>query len=164
MLCRAACFAVLSLSYHARGYWRYRTTGTTAVRTRYHIFHIVESQKKTLTTQPSYSSAAQRSAVRCRAVRCCALPCGAVPCCAVLSFEHTTAAPDIMRYQVPIGCVRVCPSSFRFLHLIILSRSSFFVENYTNTCPYWRSERDVANRHTAQHRPISSAQVAFLGS
>ena len=119
----------------------------------------VESLKKTLTAQLSPAIAQQRSAAPCGTVRCRALPCGAVPCCAALPFEHT-AVPGIMRYPVPIGmyvctCVLVF---FRFLHLIVLSQSSFLFILH----PYWRSERDNANKHTQQSTGQSALRIKQL--
>ena len=93
--------------------------------------------------------AQQRGGVRCRAVPCLALQCGAVPCCAVLSVEHAPKS-GIMRstrYQVPVCtcCVLVfllssvaCP----------LSVPIFFHPRKIHL--YCRSERDIANKHTAQ--------------
>ena len=47
---------------------------------------------------------------------------------------------------------------FFFLHLVILSRSSFYFRKMYPCC---RSERGIANKHAAQYRPISSPQVAL---
>ena len=75
-----------------------------------------------------------------------------------LSFEHTVpGAMQSTRCQVLY--VRVY-SSFCFLRSIVLSRSCscFF---FRKLHPYSRSERDIANMHTAQHRATSCAQLVL---
>ena len=84
--------------------------------------------------------------------------CGAVPCCAVLSLEHA-AVPGIMRYPVPTGMYVRMYSFFRFLHLIVLSRSSFFSRKLH---PYWRSERDFLNKHTQRSTGQSALRLQQL--
>ena len=106
--------------------------------------------------QLSYSSAA-RSAAPYGAVRCRALRCGAVPCCAGLSFENTV--PGIMR-STRYRYVRV-HSSFLLFSVIVLPLGPLDVSPPRKLHPYCGSERDIANKHTAQHRATSSAQVAL---
>ena len=97
----------------------------------------------------------------CRAIPCIALRCGAVPCCcrAVLSFEHTV--PGIMRstrYQVPeCTCVLV----FLPFSVIVLVLGPLRAVIFRKIHPYCRSECDIANKHTAQHRANSSTHVAL---
>ena len=93
------------------------------------------------------------------AVPCPAVRCGAVPCCAMLSFEDTV--PGIMRstrYQVPVcSCVLFClPSS-----LIVHPLGPVLVSPTRKSHSYCQSECDIANKHKALHRAISSAQVAL---
>ena len=99
------------------------------------------------TCTPSSSAQAQQ----CIA----ALPYGAVLCRAVLSFEHT-AAPGTMRsirYQVYryertyVLCTRLFAS---FMIAISSSRSPSAYPPPRILHPYSRSERDNANKHTAQ--------------
>ena len=100
--------------------------------------------------------AAQRRAVLCcaalpcPAVRCRAVLCRAVPCYAVLSLEHSTRyhakylVPDTgmyVRVLVFFAFFLDCPPS--------RSASRFFLRKLH---PYCRSERDIANKNTAQHR------------
>ena len=95
--------------------------------------------------------AQQRSTAQCGAVPCPSF-CGAVSCGAMGSSEHTAVI------QIPGVCTFFVYSSFCFLQLIVLSRS---------TCPpppskyrtyYCGSERDI-NKHTTQHKAISPAQA-----
>ena len=100
-------------------------------------------------------------AVRCRAVPYLALWCGAVLCRTVLFFEHVV--PDIMRsarYQVPV-CTYVCARLFAFFIDCPPSRSSsrFFLSRKLHSrC---RSERNIANKHTAHLWATRSAKVAL---
>ena len=107
----------------------------------------------------NYSSKA-RSAAPCCAVLCCvalpcsAMPCRAVPCCAVLrcalfrtQYQVSCEVPGT-RYRYVRACTRFffaffldCPPS--------RSASRFFLRKLH---PYCRSERDIANKNTAQHR------------
>ena len=97
--------------------------------------------------------------MRFRTVPCLSPRYDVVPSCAVLYFEHTV--PGSMRNtrcQVPVcTCAFVffispshCPLSVLFIVFVVC-----------NSRPYCRSERDIANKHTAQYRAIRSAQVAL---
>ena len=121
----------------------------------------VESQKNALTAQLSPAIAQQHSAVRCRTVPCLTLWCCAVLRCAFFraySSSRYHATPGTDGYACT--CVYSSFSFFRFLHLIVLSRSSFFLlENYTHT-----GDQNVTSpTSTMQLRAISSAYKAAPG-
>ena len=105
-------------------------------------------------SQLRYSSAAQRSAVRCRAV-----PCPALRCCAMLrcAFFRTCSTRYHAKYQVSGTSMYVCSL------IIDCPLSVLFISPPRKVHSYCRSERDIASKHTAQHRAISSAQVPILG-
>ena len=108
--------------------------------------------------QPSYVYIAQRrSAVRCGAMPHLALRCGAVSCCVVLSFEQTAVTG--MKRSTRYRYVRVVYSYFCFFFSRSLSVPLFLPPRKLHQ--HCRSERDTANKHTAQHRAISSAQTAL---
>ena len=96
------------------------------------------------------------SAAPCGAVRCRALPCGAVLCRAALCFV------SYVQYHVPCEVpVCMCVLVF-FAFLIDCPLSVLFVPPPPRHLhPYCQSERDIASKHTAQHRVTSSAQVAL---
>ena len=102
--------------------------------------------------------AQQRSAAQGGAVPCPSF-CVAVPCGAVRFFEHTAAAVVVAvgMIQVPGSCTCLY-SSFCYLRLIVLSRSSCPRPPPQINHTYCRSERDI-NEHTAQRRAISSARA-----
>ena len=126
VLCHAACFAVLAISFKPG------IIPSIIPLHRVCTYYIVEYKDVSCSAQPSYSPAAQRSAVRCRMVPCLALRCCAVPCRAVFIFEH--AVPGIMQstwwYKAPVcTCLLIlllssfdCPLSVLF---------TFFFANYT---------------------------------
>ena len=95
-------------------------------------------------------------------MRCRALPCGAAPCCAVLrrALTRTYTTWYHAKYQVPGTGTCVCTRLFVFFIDNPVSVLSMFVFMRI-IHPYCRSERDIANKHTAQRRAISSAQVAL---
>ena len=104
--------------------------------------------------------AQQRRAVPCSAVRCCfVLRCAFVRTYSSTRFDAKYQVPGAVTYEY----VRVVYSSFCFLKLIVISRSP--CPPPCKLHPYCRSERDIANKHTAsaQHRATSSAQAAALG-
>ena len=150
LLCGAVpCCAVL------RAFFCTSPTCQVSVEVSYHRHYCctcqvsyVESQRNALTAQLSPAIAQQRSAMRCRTV-----PCLALRCCAVLhcAFFRTYSSTGIMRYPVPAGMYvpRTCV-------LVFFSLSSFDLFSVgppffpRKLHPYWRSERDIANKHT-QH-------------
>ena len=101
--------------------------------------------------------------MQCRSLACPAVRCGtAVRCCAVLCHAAQCFLSNIMQqYQVscdtpvPTVYVRVYSSFFRFLHLIFPLSVLFLFPRKLHPC--WRSERDIANKHT-QH---STGQLAL---
>ena len=142
-------FAVLFL--HAQYHSKCHTTGTTAVRTRYYMLNHKKCSRSL--AQPSYSSAAPRSAVPCPAVLCRAARC---------------FLPNIQQYQAP------CDTRYRPVCLWVCTRLFFSLSAFDRPLSvllprprklhtYWRSEREIANKHTAQHRAIRSAYTAALG-
>ena len=159
LLCRAACCVALTLS-SMPGITGSITPGTGALGL--YVLHF-QITKKALPAQLSSVRAQQHSAVRCRAVPCPALRCSALPCFPMIFFVRTV--PDIMRstrwYHAP-----VCTCVFVYLlsWLTVVSRSSSYpsppTQNYTRTDRF-RSKRDIASKHTAQRRGISSAHVAL---
>ena len=114
---------------------------------------MLNHEKNHSSAQPQLSSAAPSGAVRCRA-----LPCGAVPCCAVLCFLSNKQQYQVScdtRYRPVCTCVLVffSLSSFDCPLSVILPPSR-------KLHPYWRSERDIANKHT-QHSTGQSALGIF---
>ena len=61
------------------------------------------------------------------------------------------------RYQVPV-CTRVLVFLLSLLIVLPLGPLRVF---FRISHPYCRAEHDIANEHTAQHKAISSAQVAL---
>ena len=122
-------------------------------------------QSQLSSAQLSYSSAAQRRAVPCGtvpypAVQCCAVLCRAELCCAVLSFVHTllrimrstSQGPDAGMY----ACTRLCAF---FIDCLLGPLHLFYFSRKVH--PHCRSQRDIASKHTSQHRAITFAQVAL---
>ena len=83
-------------------------------------------------------------------MRCCA-----VLHCAFFRTYSTWYHAKSTRYQV-LACSCIAHTYFLF-HLIVPFRSCFF--SYITPVPP-RSERGIANKHIAQHRPIRPTQVA----
>ena len=103
--------------------------------------------------------------MRCLAVPCihpwCAVLCRAVLLCDFFRTNSSTRYhAKSIRYQVPV-CTCIDYTSFCFLHLIVFSPSFLDHVFFRKLHTYCRSERGIANKRTAQHRPISSAQVAL---
>ena len=116
--------------------------------------------------QSSYSSAAQRSAVRCRAAPCRALRYDPVPCFTVFSSEHT-AVPGIMRnatagtrYRYARVCSSLCLLHFfsrPFLVLFVF----FFASQIAHPCTAGKS---VTSTTSTQHNTGQSGlHKEFLG-
>ena len=116
--------------------------------------------------QPSYSSAAQRSAVRYRAVPCLALRCGAA-----LYFEHT--APRVMRstrYQASLcTCVLVfllillpfdCPLSV--LMFLLYSQITPVYQNVTSPASTQHSTALHSTGQSALHKYIALGIIKSL--
>ena len=152
VLCRAACSGVLALSYNAWYHSSYHT------RYRYYYGRFVRPAllnrtKCTPSSQLSPAIVQKRSAAPGGTVRRRAFPRGAVLCrAALLCFLSN------MLYQVssevparPGTGMYACILSLGFLPLTVFRKIH----------PYYRSERDIANNHIAQHREVSSAQAAL---
>ena len=154
--CRAACFAVPTISYMP-GIIRVIIPGTSEISLNHKICN-------PSLPQPSYSSAAQRSAVRCRAFWCRAFPCGVARCRAALClFRTNSSTRHLAKCQVPGTGMYVCTRFFVFLRsldLIFISRFPCFFSPQV-TPVYCRSERGIASKHTAQCRAIIYAHVAL---
>ena len=180
VLCRAVpCCAVPCCTYfsvHAR--YHYEVSCQVPVH-QVCTYYLLNHKKCTpRSAQLSYSSAAQRSAVRYRALSCPVVPCRALPCCAVLRFAALCCAvlrcaalccavlcflPNI-QYQVSCQVpgtrhryVRVY-SFFCFFYQLSSLCPLHVLFCFRNLHPYCRSERDTASKHTAKHRAMSSAQ------
>ena len=101
--------------------------------------------------------AQQRSATPCGAV-----PCPALRCCGVLlhAFFRTYSSTRYeTKYQASgTGMYVLCTRLFAFSSFISLGPHVFSPTQITSGC--CRSERDTANKHTVQHRALSSAQAA----
>ena len=86
------------------------------------------------------------------------MPCLALRCCAVLrcAFFRTCSITRYHAKYQACTCV-LCVFSLSSLIVLPLGPLCFFP---SNSYPYCRSERDIANKHTeAQHRTINSAQA-----
>ena len=64
------------------------------------------------------------------------------------------------RYQVPV-CTWVLVFFYFFIYVFDYPLSVLFMFFFRKLRPYCRPERDIAYKHTAQDRAISSAQVAL---
>ena len=99
-----------------------------------------------------------------------AAPCGAVPCGVALCRNALCSLSYIQQHQVSCEVpgtkyryVRVCQRptiqivvfAFFFIEISLRVFCSSFL--FRKIHPYWRSERGVASKHTAQHRAVSSA-------
>ena len=155
-------FVLVHARSHSKYHARYRYTRF--VRTT-----LLNHDKCTPSSaQLSYSSAAQRSAVRC------ALPCGtdAVPCAlCLLSYIPYQVSCEVPRTRYRHVGVCCCVSSVCVLFFtcvivflrsfFVLSRSFFFMFFFRKLHPYCPSERDIASKHTTHHKTINSAQAAL---
>ena len=109
-----------------------------------------------LSSAELWLSSAPRSAV----LPYLALRCGAVLCRAALCFLSNTPSTSYAKYRVPKTGMHVCTRLFDVFIDCPPSRSSWRLFS-RKLHPYCRSEHDVANKHTAQQRAISSAPVAL---
>ena len=149
VLYRAARYSVLSLSYKPGIIWKkYRTRYRFYCNTRFVRTTLIEEQKYTSSSaQPSHTSAAQRSAVRCRAALC--FP------------SNILGSTRNIRYQVPVcTCVGIFFWGGGYWFACPLSHLSVYCV-FSPLDPCCRSERDLANKHIAQHRVIGFSYVAL---
>ena len=70
----------------------------------------------------------------------------------------STQKPDIMHRYVRVYC---CVFAYLLSTLIVLCRASLMFFLVCKLHPHWQSERGIVSKHAAQHRAISSAQVAL---
>ena len=161
LLCHAACFAVLFYQFVHANSIRSVIPRTGTINTTPGLYIRCCSWITNNAPPAQFSTAIyipqQRRAVRCRALRFAVLCRAAL--CVLLNIQQQLLVVVVVpgMIQIPGLCTCVVYSSFCFLQLIVLSRSP---------CPpprrkyrtYRRSERDI-NKHTAQRRAISSAQV-----
>ena len=104
--------------------------------------------------------------MQCRAVPCramhFALLCGAVPCCAALVLCFLSNLKYQMSRKVVSGTGMYV---YRLLVFLVSSfdcpLSAVFMLFFRKLHPHCRSERGIANKHTAQHGLISLTQVAL---
>ena len=83
------------------------------------------------------------------------------PCCAVVPFAHTivpgktrsTRSRYLFSIRVEVYGV--------FAFFVNCPLSVLFMFFFRKLRPYCRSDRDIASKHPAQHRAISSAQAAL---
>ena len=72
--------------------------------------------------------------------------------------QHSTLSPQSLIFCTWYVLVYLYRCIFAFFIDCPLGPRVFFLRKLH---PYCRSERDIASKHTAQHRAISSGQVAF---